>query len=686
MPRMTDNELAALINREERDAVHFSWGEISAQRENALAYYLQGEYEGDTYLKDNNRSTYVTSEVYDVVEGAIPSLLKIFLGSDKIVQFAPVGPEDDAVADQATDAVEYVATKQNNAMQYVYTSLKDGLLSKTGQVMWYWDENIQYEEKTYEGLSELELLMLLVDPMTGQPKPDIEVIEHNIEGTGPAPDVMMGMQPAATHSVKLKCKKDYSKVCIKPIAPEELIVSREHNSLLLEDCPFVEYIREMTRTDLKNMGFTDADLEGASREPDWLEFTGERSQRRSLEGGYDARTADNNDPAMDVFWVSSIWLLVDYDGDGVAERRYVLKVGNKVIANEPTDHVPIAMWSPIPMTHRVYGLSLADKTMDLQFLNSQIFRSVLDNAYLSNDAQMIVTSSRDGELQANIDDLLNRRPGGVIREYTGGAIRPLEVPFYAHQMMPWLEYVRTMQENRTGITRYNQGLDADTLNKTATGMSLLQNQSNMRLEVIARLYAEFLLKPLFRGVLRLLSKNYSKTKPLMVRLRNQWVDMDPSNWRTEMDVTVNVGIGTGDKQQQLMHLNAIAQWQTAAMKMGYALPYEAFRETMSRMTENAGFKETEKFWPEQIQSQQQSDPRAQMIQQEAQLKAQALQQEAGLKTQEMQLDAQMEKYKADLKAQTDLQIAAMKQEMEAQKAAVQAMLRSVQPQQPTAPV
>jgi hypothetical protein len=332
------------------------------------------------------------------------------------------------------------------------------------------------------------------------------------------------------------------------------------------------------------------------------------------------------------------------------------------------------------MPHRHIGRSYTDLTRDIQLIKSTLMRGQLDNMYLSNNGRYAISD------RVNLDDMLTSRPGGIVRVQgePGTSIMPLTHAPFPQTSFQMVEYMDSMKEKRTGITAYNQGLDSNSLNKTASGMQQIMSAAQQRLELVARTFAETGVKSLFMLVHRLVRKNV--TKPDIVRIRNKWVNIDPREWKNRKDLSISVGLGAGNKDQQLMHLNAILQMQREALQVGLTSP-EKIYNALSKLTQNAGFKDPEEFWnnpanmPQGMQ-QKPSSPQDTLIQGQlaieqakaqgdmaiAQQKAQANLQQEQLRSQndvtiereKIAAQAELERFKAQLKAETDLAIAQIK--------------------------
>ena len=635
MAKMDELTLLGILNAERDDAQQYVTGDLAEARAASYSEYLRLPYGNE----QEGRSSVVSSDVLDTVEGMLPDLIDVFVSSDKAVQFDPVSKEDEEGAKQATDACNYVFYKQNNGFLCLYSAIKDGLLLKTGGLKWCWEEKRTPNFSTYRGVDEMQLAMWLAQ------NPKAEVIEKD-ERDEPMQDQMgqtIGMR--RVYDVKVKVVETKGKVKLTPIPPDELLISRRHNSILLDECPYVAHIAKRTLSDIREMGYDVDEDDIAAATLDNYESQ-DRVIRKPSALWQEDQT--RTDPAMLEGWLVEEYVLVDFDGDGIAERRQIIRLGDKILSNQEFSHVPIAAWTPYILTHRFDGLSVAEIVADIQRINTEIMRQSLDNLYFANNQRMRVLTDAQGNPMANIDDLLNSRPGGIVREQVQGAVNPLEQPWVGAQTLPMLEYLSTMKENRTGYTRYSQGMDSNSLNKTARGVSLIMNASQKRAKLMSRIVAEALVAPTFRGIFKTLT-DYNMEK-LLFRLRNQYVQYDPQEWRDGYDMTINVGLGTGDKEQQHGMLMQIAQAQAQAIAAGglnQVVTLQNVYNLQARMVENAGFKDADEFWadpskqpPKQAEGPPQPDPN-EVLKHQTEL-------------QKAQISSQTELQKAQIDAQTTL--------------------------------
>jgi hypothetical protein len=616
MPKMSDHDLKVVVAEHIRNAADAQGGRLAQERALAERYY-RGERLGNEL---DGRSQVVSRDVAEAVDAMLPSLMKIFAGGDEVVRFEPVGPEDEEAARQATDYVNWIWNRQNDGFSVFYGWFKDALLKKVGIVKIWWDEGDEARRETYEGLSDAEWRLVAEDP-------SIEIVGHRdypdpmmlaviaaappavLQGAADAvgaggadaeapPDGHGGAAPPASpvpllHDCIVRRKRRVGRVRIMPVPPEEFLIARGAASL--DEAGFVAHRVKRTVSDLLAMGYPRAKV--LALESDGaLDFAPERLQRFADEGGLLADAAAL-DPAMRSVSVTECWLKVDADGDGIAELRHVTVAGEGdmvLLENEETDGHPFAALCPNPLPHRFWGLSVADQTLDLQLVKTTLWRGALDSLYLANAPQLGVL---DGKV--NVEDLLNRRPGGIVRMKEAGALMPIATQPVSGEAFQMIEYLDTVREQRTGITRYNQGLDADTLNKTATGINAIQSASQQRLELIARIFAETGVKRAFKRVLELVAKH--QQAPRIIRLRNRWVAMDPRGWSDEMDLTVTVGLGTGNRDQQVLTLLKLLDLdeRIVALQGGVAGPLVTARNVYNKLVklvEAAGLKSAESYY------------------------------------------------------------------------------------------
>jgi hypothetical protein len=578
--KMDEGQIKSILENEIDNAIGYVDTETTDQRAKALEYYLRYPYGNEV----EGRSQIVTGEVAEAIDGALPQLIRVFTTTEDIVSFEPQTPEDEESARQATDYCNWVFYRENDGLIILHNWFKDALLQKVGIVKAYWEAQEDVNKETYKNLTEDELALLLSDP-------GIEVTSQKVEMLDGGVD-MMGMPiQIPMYTVKVKKVKKYGCVKIENVPPEEFLISKSARTI--EDSPFVAHRRLMTRSELTAMGFDKDIVEGLPSYDD-LQYTPERVARFSQ-----GEQPDENislDYTMQVVEVYECYIKIDVNGDGIAELRKITYSGNEILDDEECDLVPFHSLCPIPIPHKFYGQSLADRTMDIQLIKSTVTRQMLDNLYLTNNARIGIV-----EGQVNIDDVLNATPGGVIRMKSGGAIAPIEVPAVTAQAFPLLEYMDSVQAKRTGVNDQQQGLDPDVLNNvSATAIAAMMKSNSGKLELIARIFAETGVKSLFKGILHLLGKYQDQAK--IIRMRGKFVTFDPRTWTNQYDVAINVGLGSGDREQKLAMLQMIMGKQEQILaQFGASNPMVSvaqYRDTLARMIEAAGYKDANAFFNE----------------------------------------------------------------------------------------
>jgi hypothetical protein len=682
--KMTEDDLLALLQRKEDDAAHYVHGQLGQERETALREYYRMPYGNE---EDDGWSKVVSSDVSDSVEWILPALLKTFTSTDKAVSFEPTTEKDVKGSEQATDACNYVFYKQNNGFLVLYTAIKDMLTVRNCAVMWRKETKETVSSIPFKGASK-EMLALLMK------ENDAEIDSANqvpMMGADGQPMLDQLGNPVIGYDGRLK-KTEKRTICkVEAFSPEDLLVDREWTSPLLQDCPYVARLMRVTMSDLKEMGLDisdDDDLEGSDSPSGTSTRLNDVNRTDTSTLGY-GDDQDYGDESMSDGWLRIEFVLVDMDGDGIAERRCIYRLQDKILKNEVVSHVPIATASPILNTHRWDGQSIWDLVSDLQKLHTELLRQTLNNLYLTNNPRTKVLTDSNWSPMANLDDLLDSRPGGILRQRDPNAISEQVTPFSAGASMPMLEYVQGMRENRTGVSRTSMGMNPDSLNSTATGRQIDQSASQQRVELIARIIAETLIKPIFQGILKVLTDG--EMQKLAFRLRDEFVEYDPNEWRDSYDMTINVGLGTGDTQLKAAQLTNIYQMQQAGMQMGLATPQNLYH-TMAKIVENSGFKDVQNFVQDPRNAPPAPPPEPPLPIQLEQMKIQADAQKHQANSQqdiqkfqaETQMQLQVEQIKAEAKQreiQASLELQAANDQRDAERETMKAQFDAAMAQQ-----
>ena len=631
--KITEDELLARIRDEITDSLGYG-DEISKQRETAMEYYYGLPFGNEV----EGRSQFVDSTVQDTIEWIKPSLMRVFATGDEMVKFTPHGPEDVQMAEQASDYVNYVFTKDNPGWEIMYSWFTDALLSKNGIVKVWWDEYEEEEREEYRNLDEAGLMSLLSEE-------DVEVVEHT-------PHQIEGEPPY--HDLVIKRKNYDGRIKIENVPPSEFLISREAKDI--QNARFVCHRVKKTLSELREM-YPDESL-------DVEDLTGSDEDMGSMFGEFEARhNFDNSsnfglndtiasEEALRTYWLHESFMKTDYDGDGIAELRKVCTVGDRILANDAIDKSPFVSITPIKIPHKFFGLSVADLVMDLQLIKSTMLRTLLDNAYNQNFGRYAVL-----EGQANLDDLLTQRPGGVVRVKSPNAVTPLPTPALEPYTFQMLEYIDSVRESRAGVSKMSQGMNENALTShtTATAVNAVMTAAQSRVELIARNFAETGVKDLMICIYELLYKNQDRER--MVMLRNNWVPVRPDVWKDKYDCSVSVALGSGNKDQQMAHLSQMLSFAGEAMKGGLPIVNAQNMYNLGAALVRAmGFQNVDDFLtnPATIPPQpKEPSPEEQAQQMEMQLKEKELEIKAAdvqVKMQKIQQEYQKDAVDAQLKA------------------------------------
>ena len=584
---MSEEELQGVLSSEIEDAISFIDDDIGYNRAKATEYYL-GDLFGN---EEEGRSQVVSMDVRDTVQGMLPSLMRIFFGPERVVEFSPQGPEDVEMANQATDYCDFIFKRDNPGFKILHSTFKDALVRKVGIIKYWWDESVEVKAESFTGLDEGSMLMLTSDPdveisaVREYPMPGVAEIQQQNEAMG----IMLPIPMMYDVEIKRRTKK--GRVKIESLPPEEFLIDRRAKSI--EDATFVGHRQMRTVSDLVAMGYDYDELVSVAGDTNDFDSNAEYQARNPFAV---VRGATNSDPSTQHVLYVEGYLKVDFDGDGIAELRKICTIGNsyKVVSNTVVDERQFADFCPDPEPHTFFGMCPADVTMDIQFIKSNIQRGMLDSL-----AQSIHPRTAVVEGQANLEDVLNTEVGAVIRMRAPGMVQPFSTPFVGREAFPMLEYMDDVKQNRTGISKAAAGLDADALQSTTkAAVSATVNAAHQHIEMIARIFAETGMRKLFRGILKLVVENQDRER--IIRLRNKFVPIDPRSWDTNMDVVANVGVGDGTLEERIGVLAQVAQRQEQILQtVGPNNPIVTlgqYTNTLTKMLELAGIKDSANYF------------------------------------------------------------------------------------------
>ena len=637
MAKLSKSKLLALISQEISSSLGFYDSDLSTQRKEALKYYL-GEPLGN---ETEGRSSVVSQDILEVVESILPSLMRMFTQSDKMVNFEPQQAEDVPYADQITDYCNFIFNRDNNGFEILHSMFKTALLQKNGFCKIYWKTSKDQKKEHYEHLDETQYQALLIDE-------EVEIVEvEEIEE-----------DEGLFYNCEVKRVKEYGRCQIDPVPPEEILVSPRAKNL--KDCNFIAHRVTKTVSELIDMGFNKKDVESLpSSEQDV--FNTEAMVRRSYDDPSMDIEISNIDPSQRVVQITECYMKVDMDGDGIGELRKIIVGGSGynnyiILENEVINKMPFAMCVAIPMPFRFFGLSMYDLLADVQMMSTTIMRNTLDNMYFQNNARTIVV---DG--QANLDDLLTSRAGGIVRVKSPNAVTPLQTPNFLNDGLAMLQKIDQLKEKRSGVPNQLMGLNPDTINKshtTAESTRSMMQSSTQRIELIARSFADGV-KDIFENVLAVICEYQDQER--IVKLRGEFIPMNPRQWTSHYDCTTQVGLGTGNQDQRLEVLQQVLNVQEKMIQqqggMGMVTPQTIYN-TIEAYLQNSGYKDATQFFndpsqqpPQPPQQEEKQDPALQLAAQDIEMRKQKAMADADFKNRKLEADNEFKMQKLNLDEQ-----------------------------------
>ena len=616
-------ELQGVLKSEMDDAKDFI-DQIDEERADATDYYLGHSPSAQSSMQ----SEFVSTDVRDSVLFMLPSIMRTFFGTNKVVEFIPHGPEDIEVAKQQTDYINYIIQQKNPGFKVMYDVFKDALVRKSGYVKAYWDDTISASTHEYSDISPEAYQALMLDP-------DVEMVEEKAEMQSitimdPETNEEVTQETPISYDVTIRRVKAKDQVVIEAVPTEEILISRHARDL--HSSPYVAHRMVKTISDLVAMGYDKEQMEqfaGSGNAVDEESYQLEQARNPYADfTGVDR--ADNN--SKNVLYVEH-YVFYDLDGDGIDERVRVCTVGNglNIVNTTAWDDLPITLFCPDPEPHTSIGSCPADYLMPIQAAKSQIMRDTLDSLGHAIFPRMGIV-----EGQVNIDDVLNTDIGQPIRMRAPGMVQPFTVPFVGKEAFPVLSYLDESKENRTGVSKASAGLNADALqSSTASAVSATMSGAQGRIELICRHFADGM-KDLFKLVNSLVIKNQEGQD--VMRLNNEFIPVDPRYWDADKDMVVNVAISKSSDEEKFQVLTSLAQKQEQIMQtLGPQNPLvdlQQYANTLTKMIEMAGFKDAKTFintdippMPPQQPEEQKPDP-AEMLAQAEAMKAQNLGQKA----------------------------------------------------------
>ena len=588
---MTEDQLCNRLREREADAIQFN-GKFGTVNKENFSYYL-GEPFGNEIAE---QSQVVSTDCADVVEADMPSLARVFLGSGPIVTFQPNSANDADVkeAEEKTKYIDWIVREQPHSFATQMGWLKDSEIQKFGAVKYFIEDIETTKEVNLSGLTELEIEQAKLD-IDAKDIKKIDVVKQEDN------DVEDGEEPTFDITLRVTARSG-NRATYKGVNTENFLITTQSESV--DDADLVGDKMIKTRGELKSMGVSVEKINLIPTSGTKIVDSERMNKFRFKDQDDDTEGTSSDEWAAENVELLDLYVKVDFDQDGVAERRRVLKAAfaDVIIINDAFDHVPYAVISSILMPHSAIGRSRVEVTKSNQLQKSKILRESFDNLELVNHPGIIVNDDN-----GNIDDMLTVRSGRIIR--TDGIPQqdtfPLTIPSVLSESLKMVQYLDFARAQTTGTLMASQGLDADALSKeTATRFDGVADEGAAKIELVARGIAETGYRKLYEGMAWLIGHFQDSATEIMVL--GEPLTIDPRKWKFDHNVKSSVGLGAGDNEKLLQTMQGIYQIQQQLKAQGSALTDEAdIYNTLDRIVKGAGLQRTDEFFnnpekPEQL--------------------------------------------------------------------------------------
>lgn len=358
------------------------------------------------------------------------------------------------------------------------------------------------------------------------------------------------------HNVVMSRSKKSGRVALAAMNPEDFLIAERSRRIEDGFCAhrLIRTISELRAAGYPNVDEIDLDQISSDPQAQTVQNSEVMYSRESLQTVYKPQeTEDYGDESQRKVFLYECYLPIDCDGDGFAEWRKITRAGNAILENIVVEGPPFAALCPVPIPGLFYGRSVAELGMPMQMTKTGVLRALVDNMNVQVNGRTWAVES-----QVNIDDLLTNRPGGVVRVKSANAIGSLNQGMADSQgAYQLLEYLDAAAQERSGITKYSQGTDADFLNPTATAYKGITQRADLRTKLIARTFAETGVKELVRLIQRVLMKH--QDQQMVFELEGNWVNVDPRVWHNQYNMRVRVGLGTGEMGERVQMIQQFMQ-------------------------------------------------------------------------------------------------------------------------------
>ena len=620
-----DDKLVTILDDNIRRSIGYYDSQISRERRKVIDFYNATL---PRPAHDGN-SKYVSMDVYDAVESMKAALLETFSTGYKTVRFAAQTGEDVRIAEVATAYCDYVANRQNNLFEVMQSVIHDGLIARAGLCKVYWDEREDSYLEPIQDLTEEEF-----DQIVAQDNVEIEEVEQDELGL---------------YTGDLRVFQDTSQVVIEAIAPEQFVIEPQAKSL--DDVGFLGHRTTMTISELREAGYDEkliakiGDHEDVEMETDPEVLA--RHEEIGQDRGFNAKGFQDQVRSITVY---ELYIDIDLDGSGIAETYKVIKAGNVVLHKEQCTYKPFCAFVPLPIPHSFFGSNFGSKVVPIQTARTVLTRSILDHAMITNNPRYTVVK---GGL-TNPRELIDNRVGGIVNVSRPDAISPMIQAPLNPFIFQTIQMLDEDKEDTTGVSRLSQGLNKDAISKqnSAAMVEQLATMSQQRQKIIARNFANNFLKPLYQLIYQLVVENEPQAK--IVEIAGDYVAVNPGDWGSKRDVTVEMHLGYGEQEAEAQKYLALHSMMSQDPTLASMYTPENQYNLMTHVMEQNGIKNVKDYLtPPQEQPPAQPDPAQEMAMQ---------MQQKQMELQERQTAV------AEMKAQMDAQVAQMKLQLEQMKA------------------
>ena len=572
--KIDEEYIASIVTKELYGSGSWMGSELAEEQEKNLDYYY-GEHFGN---EEVGFSQVVTRDVLETVEGIMPELMKIFASGDMVVEFDAIGPQDEEQVEIEGKYINHIFMNRGNGYKVLYDWFKDALLMKNGIIKVGWDSSTQVQFRDFAMLTEQEYQVL----KDGESDDELFIgAQYEIESYEE-----YEIEDVKYWDCRVRIERKRGRPVVTPIPSEEFRI--RERSTCLQSSNFVAHVTTKTKGELLEEGYSEDDIKAASTVASGMDSIGNARFSSPAESAWHGSLSTSE---AEIEHIESWTRIYDAEENKV-KLIWSIVLGNKCVDWMEVDRVPLISLSPIMMPHKFTGIAVADLVRDIQEIRSTVFRQMLDNLALQNSGRYTAV-----EGQVNLQDLIDNRIGGIVRQKMQGAVGRLDTPDLSQFTIPVLEQLDLIKENRTGVSRMTAGLDqsAWSSHQTAAAVNQVMTAAQGKILLIARNFAETGVKELFIEMYNLIREH--QTTPDLVPISGRYALVNPREWIERYDIHVNVGIGNGNKDQQLFHLGQISQLlQTiGASPYGYLIGPENVFHLASEFIKNSGYPNPTKF-------------------------------------------------------------------------------------------